>query len=508
MKKTRQLSLIFAALSILLIFESCGNRDNQRESETKLVIDGELNLETGSQPEARLLKDIFKKKSRKGRDLAEIKESGVLRAVTLYSSTGYFLYRGQTMGFEFELLENLAGHLDLELQIIVAKSSLEMVELLHHGEADLVAYGLTITKNRKQYINFTETLYLSHQVLVQRKPENWRKMKLHEIRAELISDNVELIDKTVSVRANTSYMHRLENLMEELGDVIYIDTMPKNYETERLIEMVVDGEIKYTVADNNIASINASYYPELDIKVPMSFSQRIGWVVSKESPELLSALNKWLTVIQQKADFNVIYNRYFENKKDFRKRIRDDYFSMESGKISEYDDLIKRYAEEINWDWRLLSALVYQESMFNPKAKSWAGAQGLMQLMPATAKELGVTIRTDPNDNIWGGTKYLEEMWDNWEDIPDSIQRIKFAMASFNCGYYHVRDAVRLAEKDHVDYQLWDDHVENYILLLSDPQYFNNPVVHYGYARGIEPFTYVFEIFERYEHYRKFVPAS
>ncbi len=132
MKKIRQLPLIIAALSILLIFESCDSADSQKDSETGLVTDGELNLKTGSQPEAKLLKDIFKKKSVNNRDLAEIKESSVLRVVTLYSSTGYFLYRGQTMGFEFELLENLAEHLNLELQIIVAKSSLEMVELLHH----------------------------------------------------------------------------------------------------------------------------------------------------------------------------------------------------------------------------------------------------------------------------------------------------------------------------------------------------------------------------------------
>jgi membrane-bound lytic murein transglycosylase F len=176
--------------------------------------------------------------------------------------------------------------------------------------------------------------------------------------------------------------------------------------------------------------------------------------------------------------------------------------------ISQYDDLIKKYANKMGWDWRLVSALVYQESQFNATAKSWAGAQGLMQLMPATAKELGVTNRSDSEDNIRGGTKYLKDMWDNWEDIPDSIQRIKFAMASFNCGYYHVRDAVRLAEKDGSNTLMWDDHIEDYILLLSAPEYFNDPVVHYGYARGAEPFTYVFEIFERFEHYRKFVPAG
>ena len=505
MLKISLLPLIIAALFILATLEGCNSGDSQKDTETESITDGEFNLgETGStSPE--MLKDIFRKRPGESRDLATIKESGVLRAVTQYSSISYFLYRGQTMGFEFELLENLAEYLGLELQVIVAKSAIEMVSLLHQGEADLMAFGLTITNDRKQFVSFTDNLYLSHQVLVQRKPENWRKMKLHEIQQALISDNVELIDKTVSVRANTSYMHRLNNLMEELGDVIYIDTMPNNYKTERLIEMVVDGKIEYTVADYNIASINASYYPELDINVPMSFSQRIGWALSKDTPELLSALNKWLVVIKSKRDFNVIYERYFENKKDFRKRVGDDYYSMESGMVSKYDDLIKKYAAKMDWDWRLVSALVYQESQFNPQAKSWAGAQGLMQLMPATAKELGVTDRTNPEDNIKGGTKYLKEMWENWDDIPDSTQRIKFAMASYNCGYYHVRDAMRLAEADQLEYKYWDDQIEKYILKLSDPEFFNNPVVHYGYVRGMEPFTYVSEIFERYEHYKRFV---
>ena len=466
------------------------------------------NDQSGNALSEKTLEDIFSGSSGASRDLNEIKKSGVLKAVTMYSSTSYFLYRGQAMGFEYELLDRIADHLDVELEILTAKNINELMSFLHEGKADIIAHGLAITENRRKYISFTNPLFLSHQVLIQKKPDNWRKMRLHEIQEALISDNVELIGKTVSVRAKSSYLQRLDNLMEEIGDVIYIDTVPANIETEKLIRMVVDGEIKYTVADNNIASINASYYPELDIKVPMSFSQRIAWGVREDSPELLSAVNNWLAEIKGKPDYNIIYKKYFENQRDFRKRILDDYFSTTSGKISQYDNLIQKYSEILGWDWRLVSSLVYQESKFNPQSKSWAGAQGLMQLMPATAEELKVNDRTNPEENIKGGTKYLKYLWDRWEDIPDSIQRLKFVMASYNCGYYHVRDAVNLAEKDQVDTYMWDDHVELYILKLSDPEYFNDPVVHYGYARGIEPFTYVFEIFERYEHYRRFVPAS
>jgi membrane-bound lytic murein transglycosylase F len=439
------------------------------------------------------------------RSFEAIRKEGVLRAATLSSSTSYFIYKGQPMGFEFELLQKLSEELDLELEIVVARDILELLRMLYEGEADIVAYGLTITKKRKEYADFTDPLFLSHQVLVQRKPQNWRKMMLHEIDEELITNNIELIRKTVSVRPRTSYIRRLNNLMEEIGDEIYIDTVPLDIETEELIRRVADGEIKYTVADHYIASLNASYYPELDIRVPLSFSQRVAWAVRKSSPDLKEAVNNWLRKIKQTPDFNVIYEKYFEDTRDFRKRIRDDYYSPETGKISPYDELIKKYSANIDWDWRLVSSLIYQESQFNPIAKSWAGAQGLMQLMPATAKEVGVKNTTNPEESIRGGTDYLKDMWNKWDDVPDSIQRVKFTMASFNCGYYHVKDAANLAEKYGADRYTWDDNVEAYILKLSDPKWFNDPVVYYGYVRGIEPYTYVFEIFERYDHYIQFV---
>jgi len=505
MQKFRPTYLILIILLTSFLFESCDTSNMDKDENTLHEKDKNLQIEDiGVIPEEKTLEEIFADNSSTKRDLIEIKASGVLKAVTIYSSTSFFLYRGQTMGFEYELLDRIAEHIGVELEIIIARDIIELMSFLNNGKADIIANGLAITEHRRKFINFTDNLFLSHQVLVQKKPDNWRNMKLHEIEEELISDNVELIGIKVSVRDNSSYMQRLDNLMEELGDLIIIDTMNSNIETEELIRMVVEGEIEYTVADYNIASINASYYPELDIKVPMSFSQRIAWGVRKNSPDLLSECNKWLAEIKKTPDFNLIYDKYFKNERDFRKRIKDDFYSSKTGNISQYDDLIKRHSDNIGWDWRLLSSLVYQESKFDPLAKSWAGAQGLMQLMPATAEELGVEDRTNPEKNIKGGTKYLKQLWDRWEDISDSTQRVKFAMASFNCGYYHVRDAANLALKYGHNNSIWDDNVELYILKLSNPEFFNDPVVHYGYARGLEPFTYVLEIFERYDHYIKF----
>jgi membrane-bound lytic murein transglycosylase F len=228
------------------------------------------------------------------KDLDRIKEDGVLRAITIYSGTSYFLYKGRPMGFEYELLERLADDLGLKLEIIIAKNNKELFKMLNQGDGDIVAHGMTVTEPRKNFVSFSNYHFLTHQVLVQRKPDNWRRLKAHQIKKRLVTNPIDLIGDTVSVRAKSSYFHRLKNLSSEIGGRINIDTLVGGITTEELIEMVVDKRIKYTVADNNIALINSSYYPELDINTPISFSQRISWAVRKNSPQLLQSINSWI----------------------------------------------------------------------------------------------------------------------------------------------------------------------------------------------------------------------
>lgn len=437
--------------------------------------------------------------------LKRIKREGKLRALTTYSGTSYFLYRGQPMGFEYELLKRFADHLGVELEIVVSQNIDSLLNNLNSGEIDLVAHGITITSDRKEEVNFTDYLYLTHQVLVQRKPENWRRMSWSAVEKELVHDAIELIGDTVSVRENSSYFRRLKNLSREIGGEIHIDTLPGNLSTDRIIKMVVDGDIKYTVADDNIASINASYYHILDIDVPISFSQRIAWAVAPGSNELLDEINSWLSEVKDEVDYYVIYNKYFKNRRNFRQRVQSDFYSLTNNSISEYDELIKEYSDSIDWDWRLVASQIYQESRFEPRASSWAGAGGLMQIMPAMAEDLGVDDRSNPEQSIRGGTKFLKRLWDNYEEVEDSVQRIKFTLASYNCGYYHVLDARKLAEMNNLDSNRWDDNVEEMILELSYPDNYNLPEIKYGYVRGIEPYTYVRQIFERYDHYRRFI---
>ncbi|MCA0153054.1 MltF family protein [Winogradskyella vincentii] len=439
------------------------------------------------------------------RDLADIKEDGVLRALVVYSSTSYFLYRGQAMGFEYELLKQLADHLNLKLEIVVSKNLDNEFEVLNRGDVDLIAHAMTITNQRKWEVDFTEYLYLTRQVLVQRKPSNYRQLSYKSLQKKVVNDPIELIDDTVSVRKNSAYYERLISLSNEMGGNIVIDTLDSSLSTGEIIKMVVEGDIKYTIADENLAKINASYSPILKIDIPISLSQRIAWVTRKKSKNFKAEVDNWILSQRNKRDFNIVYNKYFKNKRSFKRRTKSDYYSLTNNQISRYDDLIKTHAQKLDWDWRLLASQIFQESRFDPNASSWAGAEGLMQIMPTTAEALNIDNPSNPEQSLRGGTNYLKQLYGQFEHIPDKLNRIKFTMASYNCGLGHVLDAQRLAEAEGLDPIQWEDSVEDMLLALRYPKNYNRSEVKYGYVRGSEPVNYIAQIFERYNHYKQFI---
>ena len=321
------------------------------------------------------------------RDLDDIKKDGVLRALEVYSSTSYFLYKGQAMGFEYELLNQLADHLNLKLELVVSKDLDSEFEVLNRGYVDLIAHSLTITNQRKWEVDFTEYLFLTKQVLVQKKPDNYRNLSYRALKKQVIHDPVELIGKTVSIRRNSAYYERILSLSNEIGGDIIIDTLSSQLSTGEIIDMVADGKIKYTIADENLAKINASHRPILKIDVPISLSQRIAWVTRKKSKNFRSEVNKWIKSKRKRTNFNIVYNKYFNNKRSFKRRTKSEYYSLKNNQISQYDDLLKKYSKKIGWDWRLLASQVYQESQFDPRAISWAGAKVRQKSMPVDSQK-------------------------------------------------------------------------------------------------------------------------
>jgi membrane-bound lytic murein transglycosylase F len=442
-------------------------------------------------------------------DLDQIKNRGKLVALTGYNSYSYFVYRGQPMGFEYDLVSQLAESLDLDLEIVIVKEINKMFEMLNNGEGDIIAFNLTVTKERAKQVSFTKHHNTTVQTLVQRKPDNWRDMKLHEIEETLIRNPIELEGKTIHVESGSAYLSRLENLSEEIGGDINIVVAEPELSTEELIEMVAAGVIDYTVADENIARLHQAYYSNIDTGTKVSLPQRIAWAVRKDSDELLNTVNFWLEEMQKKPAYFVTYRKYYKNRNEFKSRIKSDFFLSRSGRISEYDDLVKENLVDLPWDWRLIASQIYQESQFDPTARSWAGAVGLMQLLPETAENFGAKDPFDPKQSVDAGIEYMAWL-DNYfiQYVDDPDERIKFVLASYNIGFGHVEDAIRLAKKYGADPQKWKGNVAEYLLKKSKKKYYNDEVVRNGYCRGVETVDYVEEIFERFEHYKQFISAS
>lgn len=436
-------------------------------------------------------------------DLQDILDRGYINALVDNNSVSYFIYKGQPMGYEYELLNLFAKHLNVDLKITVTSGVDRAMDQLNKGEGDIIAFPLTVTKERTRYVSFTKPHFHSHQVLVQRKPDNWRHMTMDAINDSLIRNPVDLIGKEVYVLAGSSFETRLRNLSEEIGGDIVIRTDTSSLESESLMRKVAMGEIDYTIADHVMARVNASYFPNLDIQTPVSMAQQVAWATRKNSPNLAEAINAWLAGIKKEATFMVIYNRYFRSPRTSVARMNSEYSSMGGNMLSPFDSLIRKGASTLGWDWRLLASLIYQESRFLPRGESWAGARGLMQLMPRTANEFGAMDLDDPRQSIHAGVgylKYLDKYWQN--KIADPNERLKFILASYNVGLSHVVDARKLAEKYGKDPQIWYDNVEFYLSRKSDPQFFQDPIVTAGYCKCEEPIHYVRDILDRYEEYK------
>ncbi|MCC7331813.1 MAG: transporter substrate-binding domain-containing protein [Flavobacteriales bacterium] len=436
------------------------------------------------------------------RDFNEIKTEGKLRVMIHYSSTSYFIYKGIPQGFEYELLNNYANQIGVALEVIPIKNMDSIFFDLNEGRADIIAANLTVTPERKEIINYTLPVIFTKQVLVQRKPQDWKKMKKTEISKQLVNSVEQLASKKVVVRENSSFYGELKKLNKKNKIDIGIELVSGEYTSEELIEMVAEGQIEYTVADKNIAEVNSWYYPILDVKTELSNYQDIAWAVRQNSDTLVSSINSWLHEFKKTRKFKAIYNKYFRNQQLVKKRYNHDYFTLESGAISPYDKIFKKHEVDFGWDWELLTSLVYQESHFNNAARGYGNSFGLMQFMPETGAKFGVDTNSGPEQNIIAGIKYINRLNEIWEkEVEDKQERIYFILASYNAGPGHVIDAKNLADKYGKNPQKWSD-VSFYLRNKSKPKYYNDEVVKSGYCKGFIACDYADEIMERFHHYQ------
>jgi membrane-bound lytic murein transglycosylase F len=431
------------------------------------------------------------------RSLAEIVKSGYLRVLTRNNDTSFFIYRGHRMGFDYEVGKKLAQSLGIRVDMIITQSWAEMVPALLKGEGDVIAAEVTVTDQRKKQVLFAEPWGHTREVAV------WKDGTTKLETAE------DLSGKEVHVRKSSTYWGSLQALSAKLAAAgkpgITLTPVPEDWETDTVLQAVSKGEIAYTVADDLLANVHTAYWENLVVGPPITGERDLAWAVRPGDLKLKKAIDRTFRDLRRKPDFNLLKNRYFEAQRSLKKERKDKFYASETGTLSPYDPMVRKYAEQHQFDWRLVAAQIYQESHFDPGRKSWVGALGLFQIMPATAKGLGIQDPTDPEQSIRGGLKYMKQLCDHYQDVADPIERYRFALAAYNSGFGHVDDARHLARAERKDPARWRE-VAPYLLKLSDRSYAQK--ARFGFCRGSEPVDYVRHIDERYTGYAQLVPLE
>ncbi|PKI17216.1 transporter substrate-binding domain-containing protein [Colwellia sp. 12G3] len=416
------------------------------------------------------------------------KEKLPLRVITRNSPETYFLWRGELLGFEYELMRKFADIHKVKLVIVVADSYAEMLALLAEGKGDIIAAGLSRTHSRKAQITKAK---LATSIRYNRVKE---QLVAHQDSLP-INELSDLKDRTITLRKSSSFWTTGQMLAKDFGANIIIAN--EDIATEILISQVADKEIDLTIADSNLIAIESSFRSQ--IITPLTFKEDVpyAYLVRKNNPQLLSYLNEFVRKYYRGTFYNVVKNKYFYNEK--LQKSHKKHRLVSGSNLSPYDDIVRSYVQPYNFDWRLIVSQMYQESRFDPLASNSTGAMGLMQMLPRTAEELGVADLKDPEQAIASGVQYLDWTRDRFsKDLPIQEQ-IFFSLASYNAGYGHVKDAQRLARQLGLRSDRWFNNVEKAMLLLQRKEYYKK--ARFGYVRGREPVNYVRDIHQRYLSY-------
>lgn len=456
---------ITAAVALCCGIGGCGNSDNGK---------GEADTITSSHP----LPDT-------------------LRVATLYSPTSYFIYREEKMGYDYNLVTRLAADKGMAVDLVVAPNLTTMIEMLDSGDVDLIAYEVPVIAEYRSKALACGPENFTSQVLVQPRGDSLA-----------ITDVTQLVGRDVYVEKGSKYQLRLQNLNEELGGGIKIHPIDRDtLITEDLIEMVSAGEIPLTVVDSDIARINKTYYRNLDITLRLSFPQQSSWAVAPRNQWLADSIDQWFEQENHRRTQAELLKRYFELSKGESSVLSID---LSKGYISPYDNLFKKHAKAIGIDWRLLASQGYAESHFDTTVVSWAGARGIMQIMPGTARSYGLGPEkiANPEANISTAARIISDLDKSLSKyVKDPEERLKFVVAAYNSGLAHIYDAIALAKKYGKNPAIWTDNVEETLMMKSKPEYYNDEVCKYGYFRGRQTREYVIKAMDFYSKARRQIPA-
>ncbi len=422
-------------------------------------------------------------------DLAMIEREGTLRLATRNDAGHYFVWRGRFMGFEYELAKRFADHLGVRLEVVVGKHDEALRDMLREGRADMAAAFLMRGAGDDRGLDYSRPYHHAvHQIVTDAADQQLQEL-------------TDIAGRTLHVRRDSDAWHIARGLRERAGLEFAIEPLPADQAVSSVLSGVAAGRYDLTIADDHIVrnamARNDHVRPAADI------GKRVAnrWAFRADSPRLRDAADAFLDEAHRGEFYNVIDAKYFDDAERIR-RFRNQRADLAQGAaLTPYDELLKKIAGEHGFDWRLIAAQAYQESSFDPSARSWAGALGLLQVMPRSARQIGVEgDLEDPATNLRAGIRYLKWLRGRFEEDLSVRDRTWFMLAAYNAGTGHVRDARDLARRLDLDPDRWFGHVEQAMLKLSQRQHFSDAA--FGYVRGQEPVNYVRDIRARYQAYQ------
>lgn len=476
--------LLAGLISFSLLFQACDSRKAEDPNGS-----GSLNV-TVTEPV--------------DRDWSDIRESGVLRMITRYSSNTYFLHQGFEWGFEYELVNEFAREHDLALEVVIVGPDQNPYDMLNRGEGDVIAANYAVTPERRKYVRFTRPYNLVDQLLVYSEKLDSPPSTVEELAGSGLA---------VTVKRNSSYFSRLQE-MRQSGSEIPVRLVSDRKDTESLLFEVSRGTHLATVADDNIFQATSKYMPGLVRGPAISRNDTIAWAIRKNAGDLETQFNRFLykhfrlggpdEKPKRSAFLNILRKRYFEGGRQLAGFHDTETSSSASGIISPYDELIKSVADSAGIDWLWIASIIAQETKFNPNSESWAGAVGLMQVLPRYSQVEQRELLYDEEINVREGVRIISEHLDHYSYM-DSTNQWAFALATYNAGMGHVADARRLAIDLNRDPNMWKN-VEDALLKLMQRKYYKD--ARYGFCRGIETVRYVREVMNRRQTYETIIAMA
>ncbi len=434
------------------------------------------------------------------RDFKEIVDEGVLRVVFNIDPVDYFVYEGSPLGFQLEMIEAFSKRYGLELEIIVESDLDSGIELLRRNKADILAQGIIQNSELDLKIDMTKPIRETKLVLIQRSKDSVGK------NIETIKSINDIQSAVLYVSSGTRNLNSFKVFIQDFAKNISVREID-SLSQEQLINMVASCKIDYAVCAFEYSILARNYYQNIDNSVDMSLPLNIVWGVRENSPVLLDSLNVWIEKFKESDDYRRLSLKYI-NKFRHNFNIESEFHSHNKARLSEYDELFYKHATVTGWDWRLIASLAYEESRFNPNAQSWAGATGLMQLLPVIYRKYKDEKYSGVESEIFAACNYLSYIKNLLQnELNDTVTILKSSLASYNIGPGHIMDAICLCKKYNKDCNDWDN-LSYYIINLSNRKYYTDTCVKNGYFPGIFSVEFANSVYNRYKHYLNIIPAK